>query len=305
MQLQTEGVPCNLCGASSYQKVSSETYELNGSRVSLGVVRCNHCKLVYTNPRLTQDSTFLVYEHDTAHTISSNYCWAGDHSQARFVPLIRRLHKLSPTGKLLDVGCGSGDFLRAASQSGNWDSVGVEPIENAAESARSVSDAEVHTSVLEKAPISPNSMDIVTMLGVLEHLHDPADTLSTVRQLLKPSGLLAIYVPNFNYLRVKDTGPLCFLRRRRWSDLHPQEHQFHFTVNTLHALLQKGGFEVLRTDVGQPFAVGNAVVRNLKRGFHVGVQALWRQTGVHLGGLEVIARVSDCVASPSYRTPAA
>ncbi len=305
MQLQTERVSCNSCGASGYQKVTSEVYELDGSQVSLGVVRCDRCKLVYTNPRLTQDSTFLVYKEDTNHTISSNYCWSGDHSQARFTPLIRRLQELSPTGKLLDVGCGSGDFLRAASQSGSWDSAGVEPVEIAAESARSASDAVVHACVLEKAPISPSSMDIVTMLGVLEHLHDPADTLSTVRQLLKPSGLLAIYVPNFNYLRIKDTGPLCFLRRRRWSDLHPQEHQFHFTINTLHALLQKNGFDVLRTDVGQPFAVGNTVVRNLKRGFHIGVQALWRQTGVHLGGLEVIARVSKQPAALPCHIPAA
>ena len=74
------------------------------------------------------------------------------------------------------------------------------------------------------------SVDIVALMGVLEHLHDPLKTLQRVHGLLRPGGVLAVYVPNFSYLRIKDTGLVAMARRGRWSDLHPQEHLFHFTT---------------------------------------------------------------------------
>jgi|GEM_PF-5656970 len=305
MQLQTERVSCDSCGSSHCEQVAAEDYELNGSCVSLGIMRCSHCRLVYTSPRLTQDSTFQMYSHDAAQTISGNYCWSGDHSKARFLPLIERLQEFCPTGKLLDVGCGSGDFLRVASQETAWEVAGVEPVSDAARCAKAASRATVYECVLEKTPLEEGTLDIVSMLGVLEHVHSPTSTLARVQHLLKPTGLLAIYVPNFHYLRLKDTGPVCYLRRGRWSDLHPQEHQFHFTKNTLRSTLERCGFEVLRMDVGQPFAVGSKLTRVAKKGLHSGIQALWNLSGIHLGGLEVIARVATPAAALSPRSQAA
>ncbi|MEM8946014.1 MAG: class I SAM-dependent methyltransferase [Planctomycetota bacterium] len=294
MHLQTESVSCNACGADDFQPISAETYRLQDAEVSLGVVRCNSCQLVYTNPRLTRESTLQVYQHDTEHTISSNYCWSGDHTSARFAPLLRRLRAYAPAGRLLDVGCGSGDFLRVASTTGQWELTGIEPVPDAAAEARQSCTATIHTSVLEEVSFEPRAFDVISMLGVLEHVHDPAETLQTAHKLLKPGGLLAIYVPNFSYLRFKDLGSICLLRTGRWSDLHPQEHQFQFTQQTLKALLDSNGFDVLRIDVGRPFAVGSPAKRLLKNISFRAVQALWKMTGVHLGGLEVIARVQSC-----------
>lgn len=293
MRLATEDVTCDACGSTTTRTIATEAYRLHDSEVELKVVRCNRCRLTYTSPRLDQESTFLMYSHDAGQTISGNYCWSGDHSKARFLPLVSRLRELCPDGQLLDVGCGSGDFLRVAGQEASWDVVGIEPVRDAALTAQAASGATVHNCVLEEAPFEAGSLSIVSMLGVLEHVHSPTAILSRVRHLLKPGGLLAIYVPNFHYLRLKDTGPFCYLRRGRWSDLHPQEHQFHFTKTTLCSTLERCGYEVLRVDVGQPFAVGSKATRMMKQGLSLGVQMLWKLAGIHLGGLEVIARVAD------------
>ena len=291
--LVTEQVPCNICGCPKSQRLFSVTYRLGESTADLGIVRCWQCGLVYVSPRLTFESTQDVYRQDGQQTISHNYCWDGNRDGDRFQPLLGRLANLVPRGQLLDVGCGSGQFLSEARRFGKWDLFGVEPMQEAAKQAAQDAGCTVHAATLDELKLPSGSFDVVTMLGVLEHLHNPRDTLERVRSLLKPSGILAVYVPNFNYLRFKDAGLLCYLRRGQWSSLHPQEHQYQFTKWTLKLMLEAGGFEQLRVDIGRPFKQGGLIKRGLKKLAFVGVCGLRVMTGIHLGGLEVIARSSN------------
>jgi hypothetical protein len=128
------------------------------------------------------------------------------------------------------------------------------------------------------------------MLGVLEHLHDPLRTLQRVHELLGVSGILAVYVPNFDYLRFKDTGLLSLCRRGRWSDLHPQEHLFQFTPRSLRVLLEAAGFQLLHLDIGYPFLQGGLIKRWLKTTAYGSTRLLRALTGVHLGGLEAVTK---------------
>jgi 2-polyprenyl-3-methyl-5-hydroxy-6-metoxy-1,4-benzoquinol methylase len=235
--LFTEQTDCNLCRVANTEELFRETYRLRGSEVELGIVRCKHCGLVYVSPRLTPESARCVYEWDAERTVSHHYCWNGESDNARFGRLLRRLAAIQPEGRLLDVGCGAGHFLAAAQHMGQWEVLGVEPSSSAAGQARRLAECQVYQSTLEEAPLEPGSFDIVTMFAVLEHLHDPRGTLHRAYELLRPSGLLAVYVPNFHYLRIKDTGPVALLRLGRWSNLYPQEHLFQFTPRTLRMLL--------------------------------------------------------------------
>lgn len=293
--LITEETTCNLCGSGESRPLLSETYRLNGSQVELEIRRCRGCDLVYTSPRLTFESTLQVYADDAEHTISHNYCWDGSNDGSRFENLLNRLRELAPEGRLLDVGCGGGHLLAEARAAAPWELIGVDPSQQAAEQTRARVGCEVFATSLEEADIQPASCEIVTMLGVLEHLHDPLGTLNSVGGLIKADGLLAVYVPNFNYLRLKDSGLLAYLRRGRWSDLHPQEHLHHFTPQTLRALLNSAGFDVLQMEIGHPFMQGSPLKRTLKKSAYHAVRALKSATGIHFGGLEAIAR---------YRGPA-
>jgi SAM-dependent methyltransferase len=191
---------------------------------------------------------------------------------------------------MLDVGCGTANFLAAAERRGCWELTGIEPSAQAATLARAATSARIEECPLEKAQLPENHFDVVTLLGVLEHLHDPLATLRTVRRLLRPDGIVAIYVPNYHYLRLKDSGIACWLRRRRWSHLSPQEHLFHFTPPLLRQLLQRAGFGRIDVGVGPPFLPHQRIHRWLKQTAHAAVCALHHTTGVHLGGLEAIAR---------------
>lgn len=281
----------------------NENYTLAGSTAVLGINRCRSCGLVYVSPRLTVESTRLVYECDAAQTISHNYCWGGSSSQRRFAPLLKRLTEVARTGRLLDVGCGSGQFLQAAQQAGRWQVYGIEPIAEAARLAMKHAACDVQQTTLDRAAYPSHSFAVVTLLGVLEHVSDPLATLRQARQLLSDDGALAAYVPNFNYLRWKDAGLLSYLRTKRRSNLHAQEHLFHYTPHTICRLLEACGFDVLRIDVGRPFASRRLVVHALKEAAYWATAALQRTTGTHLGGLEVIARVASATASQQHQRP--
>jgi SAM-dependent methyltransferase len=293
VRLVVEDVTCGVCGQGQRRRLYTEQYRLGNQQVGLSINRCRDCGQVYVSPRLDRDSTEYVYRIDAARTISHTYCWAGRNSDERFAPLLDRLSALVPSGHMLDVGCGSGSFLEAAYRRGCWQLTGIEPSPLAAEQARDRVPVPIMPLQLQQAPFPAQHFDVITLLGVLEHLHEPLATLRHVHRLLKPNGVVAVYVPNFHYLRFKDTGPVAWLRHGRWSCLAPQEHLFHFTKRLLDQIFIRSGFEILRLDVGRPFVGGSRWERWLK---HVAVSAvltLHRATGIHLGGLEAIARRCD------------
>ncbi len=289
-ELTTEVVNCGACGKARPRKLFSEQYRLGEHQVRLVINRCAECGQVYVSPRLDRESTDLVYRLDRQHTISHNYCWAGQTSDERFGPLLKRLKTLVARGHLLDVGCGSGNFLKAAHDHGQWRLTGIEPCHSAAEQAHCAVPVPVLETTLQQAAFPLHHFDVITLLGVLEHLHDPLATLQFAHRLLKPQGVLAIYVPNFRYLRLKDTGLLAWVRRRGWSCLAPQEHLFHFTPSSLAQLLRQAGFEMVRLDVGRPFLAGCRWQRWSKEMAFIMTNALHRSTGIHVGGIEAILR---------------
>jgi 2-polyprenyl-3-methyl-5-hydroxy-6-metoxy-1,4-benzoquinol methylase len=288
--LTTEDVPCGVCGQAARRRLFTERYQLGDERVLLGINRCSRCGQVYVSPRLNRASIDQVYRGDHQHTISHNYCWSGQTSNKRFNPLLDHLVRLAPAGRLLDVGCGTGRFLEAAAARARWQLAGIDPCVAAATEASQRLGVSVLPVSLEQTSFPPHEFAVITLLGVLEHLHHPLETLRTVHQLLRSDGMLAIYVPNFHYLRWKDAGPLAWLRRRRWSCLAPQEHLFHFTPRLLGQLLNRSGFELLRLDVGQPFLSGNRWRRWFKQSAFAATVQLHKCTGLHVGGLEAIAR---------------
>jgi SAM-dependent methyltransferase len=148
-------------------------------------------------------------------------------------------------------------------------------------------------STLDECAFPSGSFDIVSLLGVLEHLHEPLATLRQVRQLLSRDGVVAVYVPNYHYLRLKDAGIAAWIRRGQASCLAPEEHLFHFTPRLLEQLLRESGLRLIQLDLGQPFLSGSRWRAWLKRGAASAAQALHRATRIHLGGIEAIACRDD------------
>jgi len=112
--------------------------------------------------------------------------------------------------QLLDIGCGTGLFLVAASQKG-WSVFGVEVSREAAELGQAIHKLPVQVGTIESVELPEESFDVVTAWEVLEHIPEPGKSLRCILQVLKPGGIFAGSVPNYGRSRYrfgKHLGPL-------------------------------------------------------------------------------------------------
>jgi len=156
---------------------------------------------------------------------------------------VRHLHLPMPGARLLDVGCGAGEFLAHARVLG-WNVTGLEVDPGAAKLAATLG-IEVVQAPLEHAGIPSTSFDAVTMNHVIEHLHDPEATLREVHRVLRPGGVLWLATPNID-------SPLLRRIGARWRGLEPPRHLLLFNRRALSAMLEAAGFASLRWQRAYP-----------------------------------------------------
>ena len=202
------------------------------------VVECRGCGLRMTDPRPDVQAIGRYYESD-AYLPMTN---AGRGAVATTYRAVRKLtvrlrlglvtrHASRVRGRLLDVGCGTGEFL-AHARSRGWDVAGVEPSARAAEQAERHEIAVHRTNDL--ATIADGPFDAITLWHALEHMHDPAVQLAQVRRLLAPYGSVVVAVPNHESVDAGAYGA-------DWYAWDVPRHLWHFTPTTLGRLLARAG----------------------------------------------------------------
>ena len=148
----------------------------------------------------------------------------------------------SATGRLLDVGCGGGKFLRRMKHSG-WDVTGTEPDKNAAARLSERDGFPVYSSLDELIKQIEQPFDVIVLSHVLEHVTDPIQMFAQLRSLLSDKGRIIITTPN-----AKSLGSMLF--RQYWRGLEPPRHFNIFTLDSISQTLGISGLTpvALRTE---------------------------------------------------------
>ncbi|QOI96779.1 MAG: class I SAM-dependent methyltransferase [Flammeovirgaceae bacterium] len=146
------------------------------------------------------------------------------------------IKKLCTTGRILDVGCGTGEFLNTMQNRG-WDVTGVEPSSAAKARAEKLLQKQLFTTVDE---LSENGYDVITMWHVLEHIGGLNEVITKLRSLLKPGGLLCVAVPNYHAYDAQKYGS-------GWAGYDVPRHLWHFTINSMTGFLENNRFNLLQT----------------------------------------------------------
>lgn len=151
---------------------------------------------------------------------------------------IDRAHRYLPRvpvhGRLLDVGAGNGAFINRARNRG-WDVAGAEP-DPAALAQAERQGLHVRNGGIECFAKEQNRFDVITMSHVIEHVHDPRETLTQALRLLKPGGRLYLETPNIGSLGQRRFG-------RHWRGLEPPRHLTLFNWTSLESMLSQVGFK--------------------------------------------------------------
>jgi SAM-dependent methyltransferase len=140
------------------------------------------------------------------------------------------------SGELLDVGCGTGDFLAVMRGNPGWKVRGLEPVADAARRAQSNYGLFVDAIPLDESAYPAKSFDAVTMWDVLEHLPDPLASLKKLSAVLRPGGTLVASVPNGDSFDARLFGPY-------WAGLDVPRHFSVFTQRHLREFIAKSGLE--------------------------------------------------------------
>lgn len=244
-------IPCRVRGCTGDAKL---VYRLP----AFAIVRCGRCQMLFRDPLPSAADLARMYNdpayHGSAYFAGNDDPSGAEHPEVEIyrqaleeLAARRALRADGTRGKLLDVGCGNGSFLRRAAATG-WNTVGVELGHDLAVAARRNHGLEVIEGDFADAELPQASYDVVTMWDFVEHVVDPAATLERARQLLASNGILVVFTIDSSSL-FNALGALTYRATLgRWTKpcelLYDERHCFFFTGATLTGLLERAGFRI-------------------------------------------------------------
>ncbi|MBK9175340.1 MAG: class I SAM-dependent methyltransferase [Flavobacteriales bacterium] len=236
-----ESVPaCPICGeGSALPALVVKDHHLTQEEFEL--VDCRGCGMRRTNPRPTATAMggYYASEEYLSHDASSGSLLARIYRMARSLALARK-HRLIRAhvtgGRLLDLGCGTGDQLAHLSARG-YQVEGVEPGVRARETA-------IRQHALKVVPQlgdvpAEEQFQVITLWHVMEHLHELPHTVKRLNPMLAPGGLLFAAVPDRESWDCAHYGPF-------WAAWDVPRHIWHFRRQDMQRLLSANGFKLMK-----------------------------------------------------------
>jgi SAM-dependent methyltransferase len=245
---------CHVCGGTRIHYL----FTTSGYRV----VRCDNCGLLFLNPQPS--------DAELGKTYTENYFLGSEHPEAGlavseikqatarlYLSEIQR-YRGAATGKLLEVGCGNGDFLVQAEADG-WAVTGVEYAEAACEKARQKlkPSAKIICGELAAAKLPAGEFDLCILSDVIEHVRAPLDFLREVHRVLKPGGVVFIATPSVDSWSAK-------LMKQAWMEFKV-EHLTYFGRQTLETALFNAGFRETLVQPGWKILTLDYICRHFER----------------------------------------
>jgi len=212
------------------------------SRETFHIVQCQSCGFKYTNPRPEEENLGSYYQSEeyVSHSNTKKGFINYTYQIVRKYTLLKKLQLLSnyyKTGKLLDIGCGTGEFLNVCQQA-KWDTAGIEPSAD----ARKMAINNYNLNVLEESEIKnlpSESFDVITMWHVLEHVPKLNERIEDLKRLIKPTGIIIIAVPNCNSLDAK-------IYKENWAAYDVPRHLYHFVPKDIESAFKNHDLKMFK-----------------------------------------------------------
>jgi len=206
------------------------------------IVKCANCDMAFVNPRPTEDQLLSYYATSKASRFFQE-CIIAPTQTARLEHIIKPRFEficsnVFSVGDWLDIGCSNGALLNMGIKSG-WNTSGIEFENSAIAEARELG-IKVYTQPVTKCGFD-RTFSLITLFEVLEHTHDPNETLLSCYRALKDLGVLIITVPNISGFEFEVMGAA-------HSNVCPPSHLNYYNLRTLRRSLIRCGFQISSID---------------------------------------------------------
>jgi len=197
-----------------------------------------------TTPNPSEDTLHEYYKSEDyiSHTNSKRNTFEKVYHRVREISLKKKLKIInsfnSEEKTLIDIGCGTGAFLKVAKDN-DWTIFGVEPNEDARAIANTITNNSVYNTE-QFLKFKEHSFDVITLWHVLEHLPNLGEQITLFKKLLKPNGTLVIAVPNY-----KSFDAMYY--KNFWAAYDVPRHLWHFSQTAIKKLFQKENMIVVKT----------------------------------------------------------
>ena len=241
-ELQME---CPVCTHSIYDLIRPAYDDRYGQPDLFNLVNCKNCGHIMTLPRLFDSDLARLYgtyyprkqvnvedlrrEARRSMTLFANLrrWWRGTDNQGQYA--------VKPGELMLDIGCGTCLSLLEARAIGA-DVRGIDADPNIKRIADDLG-LRVHIGSFMDEPFSEEKYDLVVLNQVIEHVPDPALTLSSLRSRLNSGGRITLVFPNVDSF-------WCKLFRNSWINWHIPYHLHHFRLKTFRRMVERLDYEV-------------------------------------------------------------
>lgn len=194
-----------------------------------------HYKLYRTTPipenlgKYYQSEAYISHTDGRKGFFEKLYQWVKHYTLRKKMNLVEQYVS---QGKLLDIGAGTGDFVRTAKKKG-WYATGVEPEAKARDRAgeKGIFLYENQNKVTEK-------YDAITLWHVLEHIPQLEEQILFLKNHLENKGVLIIAVPNYRSKDAQHYGSY-------WAAYDVPRHLWHFSQESIRLLFEEKGFELI------------------------------------------------------------
>ena len=229
----TSSLPCDCCHA-----VAAWEYLFSESGLDLG--RCSECGLHYVAqmPSPGVHMTEMEAGHFAGGAFVGTNAKQHLHSEsvrhAEFETHVQTVRQFAPSGKWLDIGCGTGTLITLAKRSGR-EVEGIELTPDRRAVARQATGAPIHDRPIELLDFVPESFSVVTLINVFSHLASPSETLAHIRRVLSPGGVIL--------LRTAEIGP--HVKKHHIYTWGLGDHLYFLGENTIETYATKLGFRLV------------------------------------------------------------
>lgn len=217
-------------------------YSVSGEKFSLIYNETFDMLETHPLPDLDKLSEYYKSEDYISHTDAKRNLFEKVYHVVRHIALKQKLKLINSFDvsekTLLDIGCGTGDFLKTAKTDG-WDIKGIEPNSK----ARSIANRKNNNQIFDVDALKQfpdNSFDVITLWHVLEHLPNLDFQIQTLNRLLKPNGRVVVAVPNFKSYDAK-------YYKQFWAAYDVPRHLWHFSQKAISELFLKVNLTVEKT----------------------------------------------------------